>query len=363
MSRIEMAFRRREGRALSASERRFVTAAAHSIHESTATCDVGRMQALLEEDASLVDRVGALALALATPFHGTHDAVVFLLEQGVRALYDCQTGMERRYEFHPIFRAFGNDNLQSLETLFKAGISHAAVVNAKLGGIPGNATLLYGCTHKSQEVAEFILRYGGDPEAVLTGHGERGRTVLQSAVAPPFDGTFSPWQNPKLWRQTMHFATFLLEHGAYYDIYSACGRDDLDRVRELTGSDRTAIRARHEADMTPLHWAVRGDAKRCTQWLLTNGAAVDAVTVTDRTPLHLAAEWGRTDLIWLLADHGADLNWQDAKGRTPLHRAAYTGQVEATEILIVLGADIAIKTRSGKTAIQLARFGCKFLKD
>ena len=85
--------------------------------------------------------------------------------------------------------------------------------------------------------------------------------------------------------------------------------------------------------------------------------------MTGRTPLHLAAEWGHTEMIWLLAAHGADLDRPDSKGRTPLHRSTYTGEVEAAEILIVLGADTSIETPAGRTAFQLARFGCKFLKE
>ena len=81
--------------------------------------------------------------------------------------------------------------------------------------------------------------------------------------------------------------------------------------------------------MTPLHWAARAGAGKCTRWLLARGADVNAETVSRRTALHLVAEWGLTDMIWLLAGHGADLNPQDTKGRTPLHRAAYMGRVEA----------------------------------
>ena len=362
--RVEAAFERREGRKLTRREREFVTAAAHgATDDSHAECDVPRMKALMKEDSSLVGTVGSLALVPAAVYHGTLDAVRFLLEQGVDELYDCQTGMDRGHEYHPIFRAFAKGNLQSLRTLFDAGVSNANVVNAKPRGIPGHATLLYGCIHKPREVAGFVLEYGGDLEAEVTGNGERGRTVLQDAVAPPFDGAFAPWPNPKLWSERMQFAEFLLERGAYHDIYSACGRDDLARVRELVENDAASIMARHEAGMTPLHWAVRGDAPRCATWLLANGAEVDAVTETDRTPLHLAAEWGLTEMIWLLAARGADLNQPDSKGRTPLHRSTYTGEVEAAEILIVLGADTSIETPAGKTAIQLARFGCKFLKE
>ena len=124
----------------------------------------------------------------------------------------------------------------------------------------------------------------------------------------------------------MRFAEFLLSEGAYYDVFSACGRGDLDRLRTLAAEDPPVIETRGAAALTPLHWAARGRSLDCARWLLRKGADANAESLSGRTALHIAAEWGLDDMVWLLAGHGADLNPQDTKGRTPLHRAPTLGR-------------------------------------
>ena len=70
--------------------------------------------------------------------------------------------------------------------------------------------------------------------------------------------------------------------------------------------------------MIPLHWAVRGNALSCAEWLLSKGADVDAETEAHRTPMHRAAEWNLGEMMWLLADcgaRGARLDPADSNGR------------------------------------------------
>jgi hypothetical protein len=348
MTKMVRAFRLREGRDLTDLETQFMTAAAHDATDLChATCDVARMKALLKQQPSLLDTVGSAALLMAACYFGTHDAVLFLMDCGVKEFYDAQTGLYRKEIAEPIHKAFYHGNFKTLTTVFEAGISDASVITTSHVGHPADTSLLYWAASKPLEYAEFALKWGADPEAPISGNGERGTTVLQHGVAPP----------------TRHeFVELLLADGAYYDIFSACGRGDLDRVRELVGQDPAAVLERGEADMTPLHWAVRGGSLRIAKWLLSRAADVDAETVTRRTALHLAAESGHADMIWLLAGHGADLDRQDHKGRTALHRATYNGQVDIAESLIVLGANPSLKTRTGKTALQSAQLECKFLK-
>ena len=379
-NKLTRAFESREGRKLTDLELRFLHAAGHGADARGrgATSDVGRMRALLKQQPSLLDTVGPVALSQAVGC-SSYDAVRLLLDRGVRELYDGQTGRPREEQHEPITHAFyvgmgENAELDAeqvtragrfriLRTLFDAGIADASVISTSHVGWPGNTSLLFWAVYRRLEFSEFALEHGADPEAPISGNGERGTTVLQHAVAPPFDGASAPWDSLERWKRGLRFAEFLLSHGAFYDIFSACGRDDLDRVRALTAGDPGAVTRPGEAGMTPLHWAARAGAGKCARWLLARGADVNAETVARRTALHLAAEWGLTDVIWLLAGHGADLDPQDTKGRTPLHRAAYLGQVEAAEVLIVLGADTRLETRTGKTTLQSARLDCKFLKD
>ena len=137
-----------------------------------------------------------------------------------------------------------------------------------------------------------------------------------------------------------------------------CGRGDLDRLRyPEAAEDPGVIESRGAADLTPLHWAVRGQSPECARWLLDRGADVNAESLTGRRvpgtcdvsrPKSLLREQPRSS-TWSGSPSG-DSPWsgrrvrrrpdhpQDRKGRTPLHRATYLGEVEAAEALMrVLG--------------------------
>ena len=319
-------------------------------------CDVERMVKLVRQEPALLTSIGPLLIRASIAMRGCEGATKFLLDHGVPVVV-AETG------YNVLHEAAWAGCMENLRLVFEAGaVDATGVARTVHTGWPDTVSLLYWSVFKPNAQAELLLRYGADPEAPIKGNGERGITVLQHAVAPPYDGAAAPWPNPERIQSGMEFADLVLAHGAHFDLYSACGRDDLERVRELVGEDAEAVVRPGEAHMTPLHWAVRGNATRCTKWLLARGADVDAETVSGRSALHMAAEWGHTEMIWLLAERGADLNGQDSKGRSALHRATYTGQVEAAEVLIVLGADVRRETKAGKTALQLARYGCKFLK-
>ena len=356
MQKMTRVFEMREGRKFTALEKQFLTAAAHGATGLChASCDVPRMKALLRERPALLESVGSVALSMAVSYFGTCDAVRFLLDRGVREFYDCETGLYRKHHHEPATKAFYHGNFGTLRAVFEAGVSNASVISTSHVGWPANTSLLFWAVGRPVEYTQFALAHGADPEASFSGNGERGNTPLQEAAARFGTGRWSS--------DVADTVRALLGHGAHYDIFSACGVNDLERVRELAGEDAEVVTQRGEADMTPLHWAGRSGSTTCLRWLLRRGAEVDAETVADRTPLHLAAERGNVEAVWLLVENGADLDAQDRKGRTPLHRAAYEGRLEAAEVLIVLGADRRLKTKSGKRPLQVARLDCRHLKE
>ena len=236
LAKMEGAFQLREGRGMTDRERRFAIASAHdAADECHATCDVSRMKSLLREQPSLLDTVGSLALSMATTYHGTHDAVLFLLERGVRTLYDCETGLAGKGNHEAVSGAFYCGNFRTLRTLFEAGVTDASFANMPWISWPHKTTLLRMSIYRPLEYARFALEHGVDPDEELPFEEESGHTALQNAVAPPMGGAGLPWHNPERWAQGMRFAEFLLSEGAYYDVFSACGRGDLDRLRTLDG--------------------------------------------------------------------------------------------------------------------------------
>jgi len=70
---------------------------------------------------------------------------------------------------------------------------------------------------------------------------------------------------------------------------------------------------------------------------------------SDRRFIEAAAK-GDLEVINFLLVNGADINAVDAKGRTALHFAASSGRVRIVKYLINKGADIKIRDKSGRSA-------------
>jgi len=143
-------------------------------------------------------------------------------------------------------------------------------------------------------------------------------------------------------------------HGAIRD-----GR--LKRVKELMGYNGDLIhvvqRWPNEGDL-PIHTAIRHDRPEILQFLLEQGAGVNARRPDGTTPLHLAGQYGRIDTARLLLERGADINALDGQGTAVLAGAAIHAQKQMVGWLLDQGAAIDGKGRTGLTALA----GVVFLK-
>jgi ankyrin repeat protein len=97
---------------------------------------------------------------------------------------------------------------------------------------------------------------------------------------------------------------------------------------------------------SPLHISISKNYPLLTEWLLTNGANVNAINETKQTPLHYAIMKNNIALVNALLDRGADVNAAIKTGETPIHYAAMeTG--EMVTLLLDRGADINAKSSYG----------------
>lgn len=72
------------------------------------------------------------------------------------------------------------------------------------------------------------------------------------------------------------------------------------------------------------------------------------------TPLHYAAKFGHISCLNYLIANGANVNATDNSGCTALHVAAYHGQLELLKKLIDAGGNPAISDSTGLTALKCA---------
>ncbi|KAI8379069.1 ankyrin repeat-containing domain protein [Radiomyces spectabilis] len=101
------------------------------------------------------------------------------------------------------------------------------------------------------------------------------------------------------------------------------------------------------------HYAAsKGNVEVC-RLLLEHKAAVNAINKIKQTPLHRAAAQGSTPLVNALLHAKARLNPKDFEGNTPLHLACEEGHGDTAAVLLQNGADVDALNLEGKSSLDL----------
>lgn len=115
------------------------------------------------------------------------------------------------------------------------------------------------------------------------------------------------------------------------------------------------VNARDNLGMTPLHYAALGGHVTMVEILLAKKADVNALDCQGLTPLHLAAQYGHAKIVEILLDYGADIAAKtNFRGLTPLHWAAFWGDTEGINALLKNGADKNARDHNGYTPFMWA---------
>ncbi|MCG8389198.1 MAG: ankyrin repeat domain-containing protein, partial [Cytophagales bacterium] len=144
-----------------------------------------------------------------------------------------------------------------------------------------------------------------------------------------------------------------------------------------------AIEATDSAGKTPLHWAAANGQKEVVDYLIDKGAQIDAKDNNGQTPLHIAtlngrqvavdllekgteinahggwtplqvaAYYGHKEVVEYLIGEGANINATGWIGRTALHWAAIYGHKEVLKYLIKeTEIDVNAEDELGRTALH-----------
>ncbi len=130
-------------------------------------------------------------------------------------------------------------------------------------------------------------------------------------------------------------------------LHKACTHGTLQEVKEIIRNltilidyeympsvIKKIVNAKGMDKRTPLHHTARSGQVLIVEYLIKNGADVNAKEKLGWTPLHLAAENGYPTIVELLIANGADVKAKDTFGWTPLHYAASGGYLEIVKYLI-----------------------------
>lgn len=108
---------------------------------------------------------------------------------------------------------------------------------------------------------------------------------------------------------------------------------NLEELKSILARDPTLLQSKDWGDLTPLHLAVLHNHKDVVDYLLAQGADVNAKTSTGITPLHEAAQNGNKEVTELLLAHKANVNAVDNQGWTPMARAKKWSHPEIATLL------------------------------
>ena len=140
------------------------------------------------------------------------------------------------------------------------------------------------------------------------------------------------------------------------DTFSGAIRsNDLPQLRTLVRST-AAANATGTFGYTPLMDAAVAGSLETVQYLIDQGADVNAHSDTGLTPLMLAV--GDTAKERVLLDHGARINASSKAGRTAVFLAAMHDQsADEVRYLVARGADVTMKDAFGNTVLAAATVG------
>ena len=208
-------------------------------------------------------------------------------------------------------------------------MARGADVHAKDKG--GLVPLHNACSYGHYEVAELLVKNGANVnvtdmwrytplhEATAKGKSDIVKLLLKHGAEPtkknrdghiPLD----------LVKETDQDITDLLTGDAA--LLDAAKKGNMARVMKLVTPENINCRDTMGRNSTPLHLAAGYNNIEVAEFLLENGADVNAPDKGGLIPLHNAASYGHLDIAALLIKYNTQVNAADRWGFSPLHESA-----------------------------------------
>ena len=170
-----------------------------------------------------------------------------------------------------------------------------------------------------------------------------GELWERTAALVALRGTPSP--------RTENFKVGELNADSQAYLFIAAYENDIKAVQWLIANG-AEVNAKDNDGDTPLHWAAFQNSSEAAAVLLANGAEVNAKENDGETPLHWAASQNSSEAAAALLANGAEVNAKENDDWTPLHFAARSNSPEAAAVLVSNGAEINAKNNYGTTPLH-----------
>jgi ankyrin repeat protein len=139
-------------------------------------------------------------------------------------------------------------------------------------------------------------------------------------------------------------------------IHRSVDRNDLQGVRQEV-AEGASLESTDHRNKTPLHLAAEQGHMQIVEYLVENGANVNAATPESNgavTPLRFAIGNDDYQMVRYLIQNGADVNQANEAGWTPIMTAARVGNRDIIQLLLEQGAELDVRTDDGLTPVRIA---------
>lgn len=257
----------------------------------------------------------------------------------------------------PLHFAAGYNRVPVVEYLLENG---AEVHASDKGGL---VPLHNACSYGHYEVTELLVKHGANVnvadlwkftplhEAAAKGKYEIVKLLLKHGADSSKKNRDGAMPLDLVRESDQDVADLLRGNAALLD---AAKKGNLARVQRLVTQENINCRDAQGRNSTPLHLAAGYNNFEVAEYLLENGADVNAQDKGGLIPLHNASSYGHLDIAALLIKHNTVVNATDKWGFTPLHEAAQKGRTQLCALLLAHGADPYMKNQEGQTPIELA---------
>ena len=158
-----------------------------------------------------------------------------------------------------------------------------------------------------------------------------------------------------LHRYPFHRMAHCCDNYGRQPLHNACQVVSLPIIKALVEAGAPINWADSEAHQ-PLHIAVKSHTKALDtiDFLLSNGADVEAQTLEGDTPLHLACINNSLDMVGKILGRKPPLDAEDMHGFTPLHLACRYGNLKLIRKLLRAGSSVNARSKEGFTPLYVA---------
>lgn len=197
------------------------------------------------------------------------------------------------------------------------------------------------------EIVKLLLKNGADPKLRNRDNASPLDLAKDQEIADLLRGEVF---NVKF-KQLYKFNFFFLGNAA---LLEAAKKGDLPRIQKLLTPENINCRDSQGRNSTPLHLASGYNNYEVVEYLLENGANVNATDKGGLIPLHNSSSYGHLEIAAILIKYNTQVNAVDKWGFSPLHESAQKGRTQLCSLLLSHGANPFLKNQEGQTAYDLS---------